>query len=178
MRVYALSLKALVVAMRRIYLTACLILCCASVFGQSAEDSIPSPVKTLSYKQYKAYTDGVDINHLALAAELNHYPEPEKVLTWKKELGLTPVQLTEVKNINTEIHRKMKEMGGMIIKNEKAIDEIFRSRKLTDGDVIFFVNRYGLYEGELRIAILLTYLKMNDILTSEQKEKYQKLLKS
>ena len=131
----------------------------------------------MSYKQYKAYTDGVDINNLALVAELNHYPEPQKVLNLKKELGLTPSQITEVTSVNTEIHRKMKEMGEMIIKNEKAIDDIFKSRKLTDGDVIFFVNRYGLYEGELRTAILLTYLKMNDILTAAQKEKYQKLLK-
>jgi hypothetical protein len=162
--------------MMRIYLTACLLLCCTGVFAQSAEDSISSPIKTMSYKQYKAYTEGIDINHLALAAELNHYPEPEKVLNWKKDLALTPAQLTQVKDIDTEIHRKMKEMGGMIIKNEKAIDDLLRSHKATDGDVIFFVNRYGLYEGELRTAILLTYLKMNDILTAEQKEKYQKLL--
>jgi len=163
--------------MTKIYLAVSLLLCYAGAFAQSAEDSIPSPLKTMSYKQYKAYTDGVDINNLALVAELNHYPEPQKVLNLKKELGLTSLQITEVTNINTEIHRKMKEMGEMIIKNEKAIDDIFKSRKLTDGDVIFFVNRYGLYEGELRTAILLTYLKMNDILTTAQKEKYQKLLK-
>jgi len=165
--------------MVRFYFTLlCLLMLGGSSFGQTEADSVVSPVRTMSYKQYKAYAEGIDINHLALVAELNHYPEPEKVLNWKKELGLTPVQLNEVKNINTEIHRKMKEMGGMIIKNEKAIDDIFRSRKLTDGDVIFFVTRYGLYEGELRTAILLTYLKMNDILTAVQKEKYQRLLKS
>src|SRR5476651_1146543 len=107
MPVYPLSLKALFIAMRRIYLTACLILCCAGVFARSAEDSIPSPVRTMSYKQYKYYMDGVDINHLALVAEINHYLEPEKVLNCKKELGLTPIQVTGVKTINAEIHRKM-----------------------------------------------------------------------
>ncbi len=66
-------------------------------------------------------------------------------------------------------------MGRFIIKNERALDSLFRLKRLDDGTLIFYTNRYGLYQGELRNAILQAYIKIGTILTADQVKKYHKL---
>ncbi len=163
--------------MTKLLLTAALLLLAGPGFAQMAGDSIPSPLKTMSYKQYKAYLDGEDFDHLSLVADINHYPSAEKVLGLKKELGLTPDQLFKITTINTELIRKKKEMGRFMIKNERALDSMFRIKKIDDGSLTFLTTRTGLYLGEWRNAILQTYLKVDAILTPAQKKKYQQLAK-
>jgi len=176
MPVYALSLKALFAAMVRLYFTVlCLLILGGNSFGQTGVDSLTSPVKTLSYKQYNGYLNGDDNDNMALVAELNHYPSPQKVIELKKQLGLTPDELLKVTAINTELIRKKKEMGRFIIKNERALDSLFRLKRLDDGTLIFYTNRFGLYQGELRNAILQAYIKIGVILTADQVKKYHKL---
>jgi len=136
-----------------------------------------SPLKTLTYMQYKAYIDGVDQFNMALVANLNHYAEPQKALNWKKELDLSTVQVSDITAINTTLVRKMKEMGDFIVKNERALDEMFRTKKVTDGTLIFYTNRYGLYQGEMRNAVLQAAVKVQAILTPLQRKKYEQLQK-
>lgn len=64
-----------------------------------------------------------------------------------------------------------------MIKNEKALDALFKSKKLDDGTLIFYTNRYGLYQGELRNAILQAYVKVQAILDATQRKKYEQLQK-
>src|ERR1700761_1265142 len=131
MPVYALSLKALFKPMIRYYLIAsCLLMIVNTCLGQSATDSVTSPARTLSYKQYNAYLNGDDYDNQALVAELNDYPAPQRTIELKKELGLSPDQLTKITSINTELIRKKKEMGRLIIKNERVLDSLFRIRKI------------------------------------------------
>jgi hypothetical protein len=145
--------------------------------AQKPADSVSSPLKTMSYEQYKAYIGGIDINKLDAVAELNRYPSPKIALGFKKELGLTADQVSQLTAINTELKRKMKEMGAFIIKNETTLDNLFRTKQVDDGSLIFYTNRYGLYVGELRNAMLQTYLKTQNILTAEQLKKYGQLHK-
>jgi hypothetical protein len=154
-------------AMIRIYLIAVLLLTMTPCFAQIAGDSIPSPLKTMSYKQYKAYLDGDDYDHMARVADLNHYPSAERTLELKKQLALTAEQWAKISAINIELIRKKKEMGRFMIKNERALDSLFRIKKIDEGNLAFLANRTGLYLGELRIAILAT----------EQKKKYLQLAK-
>ncbi|EHQ26263.1 Spy/CpxP family protein refolding chaperone [Mucilaginibacter paludis] len=149
----------------------------AQATADTAKNIGKSPLKALTDEQYKAYTDGVDINGLALVAQANHYPDPGKTLLLKKNLGLSAAQVTQISNINTELQRKMKEMGAFMIKNEKALDALFKSKKLDDGTLIFYTNRYGLYQGELRNAILQAYVKVQAILDATQRKKYEQLQK-
>ena len=146
-----------------------------STLAQNAPDSLVSPLKSMPYEQYKAYSNGIDINNLALIGDLYHYPSPAKVLALKKELALNKEQFTQINAINIELLRKMKEMGALIIKNEQTLDMLFRTKQVNDGSLIFYTNRYGLYQGELRNAMLQTYLKVQNILTPEQLKKYQQL---
>jgi hypothetical protein len=149
----------------------------SSTYAQSPADSTSkhSPVKTLSGKQYDALLKGEDIYNMELVAELNHYPAPDKVIKFKKELGLSPLQITRLNEINTGLHRKKMEMGAAIIHNERALDSLFRIKQLSDGVIIFYTNRYGLYQGELRNAILQACFTTRKILTQGQITKFERL---
>jgi len=152
-------------------------------FGVSAQtapaDTSPkkSTVKTLNSKQYNALLNGDDLYGMALVAEMNHYPNPEKVIKYQKELDLTPEQVTKLTAVNKELHRKKLEMGLIIIRNERTLDSLFHTRKLDNGTLIFYANRYGLYQGELRNAILQTFLVTRGLLTPPQLSKYIALQK-
>jgi len=136
-----------------------------------------SPLKTLSYENYNALLNGDDIYGMSLAAELNHYPSPEKVLKYKKEMNLGPGQITKISAIAKELHRKKLEMGSVIIANEKTIDSLFRTNRLDNGSLIFYSNRYGLYQGELRNAILQACFATRYLLSQQQVDKYEALHK-
>jgi hypothetical protein len=150
-----------------------------SVNAQSQADSTVkhSPLKTLSYEQYSALINGNDIYGFSLAAELNHYPLPDRVIKLKKEIDLSPVQVTKISAIAKELHRKKLEMGLIIINNEKTIDSLFRINKFDNGSLIFYANRYGLYQGELRNAILQACLATRGFLSPQQVKKFESLQK-
>ncbi|RKR80302.1 hypothetical protein BDD43_0399 [Mucilaginibacter gracilis] len=164
--------------MDKFVLFVCLLFLTNKLFAQTSADSGKvSPLKTISYTQFKAYIDGVDLSNMAAVAELNGYPDPQKTLNLKKELMLNAGQVKEVTTINNELKRKMKEMGEYILKNEHALDELFRTKKVDDGSLIFYTNRFGLYQGEMRNAILQAYIKVLAVLSTGQQSKYQQLQK-
>lgn len=148
--------------------------------AQSSADSARkhSPLKTLNDKQYNAFLKGEDLYDMSLAAELNHYPLPEKVLKFKKELDLSPIQINKITVINKELHRKKLEMGLIIIRNERTLDSIFRYNRLDEGSIIFYANRYGLYQGELRNAILQACFDTRGLLSLQQVKKLELLEKT
>ncbi|ASU36236.1 hypothetical protein MuYL_4351 [Mucilaginibacter xinganensis] len=150
------------------------------VKAQPATDSITikkSSVKTLTDEEYTALLNGKDLYHMSLAAELNHYPSPQKALQYKKELDLSPQQLTKLNAVVKELRRKTLEMGLIIIRNERTLDSIFKYNKLDNGSLIFYANRYGLYQGELRNVILQSYLVTKNLLTPQQLRKIESLEK-
>jgi len=115
---------------------------------------------------------------MSLAAELNHYPSPEKVIKLKREIILSPIQVTKISAIAKELHRKKLEMGLIIIDNERTIDSLFRTGRLDNGSLIFYTNRYGLYQGELRNAILQACLATRSLLSEQQIRKLDALQKA
>lgn len=161
----------------KLIVTCFFIVFATTCFAQTSADSLSASAKSLGYEQYKGFYDGVDINNLDRIAILNHYPSPKKVIILKKELALTADQATQITAMNKELARKMKEMGSLIIKNENTLNELFRTKQITDGALIFYANRYGGDIGELRNAMLQTYLKTKDLLTPEQLKKYEELQK-
>lgn len=134
-----------------------------------------SPVKTLTYKQYDALMKGEDLYDMALPATLNHYPMPDDVIKYKKGLDLSPVQISKIAAIGKELHRKRVEMGPIIIKNENMLDSLFRTHNIDDGTLIFYANRYGLYQGEIRNAILQACYATEKLLSPAQVKKLEEL---
>jgi hypothetical protein len=151
-----------------------------SVSAQTSADSAivkKSTLKTLTDEEYTALLNGNDLYHMSLAAELNHFPSPEKALKYKKELDLSPQQTTKLNAIVKELHRKKLEMGLIIIRNERTLDSIFKYNRLDNGSLIFYANRYGLYQGELRNVILQSCLVTQNLLTPQQVRKIESLEK-
>ena len=148
--------------------------------AQSAADSTiikKSTLKTLTDEEYTALLNGDDLYHMSLPAELNHFPSPEKALKYKKELDLSPQQTTKLNAIVKELHRKKLEMGLIIIRNERTLDSIFKYNRLDNGSLIFYANRYGLYQGELRNAILQACLTTKYLLSQQQLNRFEALQK-
>ncbi|HVS90539.1 MAG TPA: hypothetical protein VHE59_00805 [Mucilaginibacter sp.] len=149
-----------------------------SVVKQRPADTLMhSPVKTLSDERYTMLIRGEDFDHMSLAGELNHYPLPDKALKYKVQLGLNPGQLTQLKAIAAGLQRKKVEMGQDIINNERKLDTLFKTRQADDGSIIFYTNRYGLYLGEIRNAVLQACYKTEAILSEAQIKKLESLEK-
>jgi hypothetical protein len=164
--------------MKKIGLIFFLLLFFSVVKAQTDSAAKHSQLKTLSDIQYNALINGDDIYGMSLAAELNHCPSPEKVIKFKKQLDLSPIQVNKLMAINKELRRKKLEMGLIIIHNERTLDSIFRYHRLDNGSLIFYANRYGLYQGELRNTILQSCLAAWNLLTPQQIKKYQALEKA
>jgi hypothetical protein len=164
--------------MKTLLIAFILTLCCTAANAQQADSTAKhSPLKTLSYDRYDALIKGEDIDGMSLAGELNHYPLPDKVLKQKKQVNLSPIQVTKISAIAKELHRKKLEMGLIIINNERTLDSIFKYNRLNNGSLIFYTNRYGLYQGEIRNAILQACLATRMLLSDDQVKRYEALQK-
>lgn len=137
-----------------------------------------STVKTISDLRYNAYLKGEDLDDMALAGDLNHFPSPDSVLKYKKELDISPIQVGQLTKLSTELHRKKVEMGTNIIRNEKMLDSLFHSHQVDEGSLIFYTNRSGLYYGEMKGAILMACYKTEKLLTPAQIKKLETLEKT
>ncbi|MGZ3776934.1 MAG: hypothetical protein ACXVAZ_04640 [Mucilaginibacter sp.] len=137
-----------------------------------------SPVRSLSDEKYNALLKGEGFEDMSLVGELNHYPLPDKALKYKVQLGLNPGQITKLKELASNLQRKKKEMGENIIRNERLLDTLFHTKEIVDGTIIFYTNRYGLYMGETRNAVLQACLSTEEILSDTQIKKLEGLMKT
>ena len=151
-----------------------------NVVKQPAENIEPqhSTVKTINDTRYNAYLKGNDLDDMSLAGDLNHFPSPDKVLKYKKQLDLSPIQVGQLTKLADALHRKKVEMGTNIIRNEKMLDSLFHSRQIDEGALIFYTNRSGLYYGELKGAILMACYNTEKLLTPPQIKKLEALEKA
>ncbi|MET3979080.1 hypothetical protein ABIB62_001667 [Mucilaginibacter sp. UYP25] len=143
-----------------------------AAFAQTPDSTLkPSPVKTFSEVQYNALIKGDDLYEMNKVAEMNNYPSADKALKFKKEIDLSPSQAAALAKISTELKRKKIEMGNFIVTNETKLDALFRAKKINESDLIYYTNRYGLYQGELRNAILNAAVKTYYLLSPQQLNK-------
>ncbi len=156
------------------------ILCCcsAAAFSQdSAGDSVArerSAIRSMPDQEYLDYKYGREMG-MAAVAELNNYPAPELVQKLEKQLKLTDVQRAELAKIIAAREFKAREMGGFILTQESRLNALFEAGKATDGSVIYYTNKIGLYLGELRNAHLQAHLKTRNLLTREQVRMYYQI---
>jgi hypothetical protein len=136
-----------------------------------------SPARTLTYLQYEAYLKGESSNDMANVAQMNHYPMPDKVLKWRNELDLSPIQIKKITEINNYMHRRRLQTGGSIINTERTLDSLFRYNKIDDGTLVFYATRYGAYQGELKNAMLQACLSTQKLLSPQQIARLEALQK-
>jgi hypothetical protein len=155
---------------------AILLLTYCAAFGQMDSTLKKSTVRTISDAQYNALLKGEDIYNMPPLTVLNHYPMPDSVVKYKKEMDLSPIQVNKIAAIAKELTRKRIEMGNFVITNEKKLDDLLR-KGTDEGGLIFFSNRSGLYYGEFRTAILLACYNTWKLLSPGQIKKLETLQK-
>jgi hypothetical protein len=147
-----------------------------------SQDTVPvpdapketSPIRSLTDQEYLDYKYGNEMG-MGRVAELNNYPSPEEVRKHEDKLKLTVAQKAQLKKIIDGWIFKTREMGGFILTQESRLNNLFATGKATDGAVIYFTNKIGLYLGELRNAHLQAHLKTRSILTPDQIRKYYQI---
>lgn len=166
--------------MKIINLLFVLLICCLQAYSQDTvsikiSPEVKSPIKSLTDQEYADFKFGREMG-MARVAELNNYPAPEEVSKMEKKLGLTSAQKTQLAKIIDAWKFKAREMGGFILTQETRLNTLFAAGKATDGSVIYYTNKIGLYLGELRNAHLQAHLKTRNILTRDQIRKYYQIM--
>lgn len=134
-------------------------------------------MRTMSYNKYNAYLKGIDVDSMSFVGAINHAPTPDKVLKYKKEIWLTPEQVKKLQDIQADMHMHMVQAGQSYVANEKTLDEMFRTKRMNEGSLIYYTNRYGLYLGEMRNAVLQACYHTQKVLTQLQMSKFETLQK-
>jgi len=145
--------------------------------AQTDSSTTPSSIKTLTLSQYADIQKGPGLEQMALPATLNKYPMPDDVLRLKKELKLTDEQVKKIIAISKYLQLKKTEIGQSVLRNEKKLDELFQTKKVDEGSITFYGNRYGLYEGEYRTSVLQACYNTYNALTPQQTTQFWKLKK-
>lgn len=157
--------------MKNVILGLLAMVCSQLLFAQDSLQQV-SPLKFISSQNYQYYKNGGN-SDLYLIAEVNNYPSPGSVLQLAKELSLTTDQKHQVNMIHIELNRKVKEMGGFLIKEQTKLNQLFETRKIDEGSLIYYTNKIGALEGELRNAYLRAHLRTSTLLSAQQLKKYQ-----
>ena len=146
-----------------------------AAFSQVDSAVTQSSIKGLTLKQYSDIEHGPDLADKALVATLNKYPMPDDVLKLTKELKLTKIQITAIAEVSRYLRQKKLQTGQSVLLNEKKLDDLFRTNKVNDGNIAFYANRYGLYEGEYRTSVLLACFNTYKALTPQQIALFEQL---
>lgn len=112
---------------------------------------------------------------LALAAELNGYPGPRHVLEHAGALGLSDDQRAETERLFAEMRSGAVLLGERIIKEEARLDLLFAHRQADIEAVASRTAGIARLNGELRAHHLGYHLRMVELLTPVQVERYAEL---
>jgi Spy/CpxP family protein refolding chaperone len=141
----------------------------SSYVGQQYRD-----IKSLSADDVKRLLAGEGMG-LAKAAELNGYPGPVHVLELASQLSLTSSQLAETEELFRSMEGEAKALGRALVEEERALDQLFTSSRVTSELLATSLNRIGKLQVKLRGVHLEAHLEQRRILTPEQNAQYPEL---
>src|SRR5438477_6276374 len=122
-----------IVGMKRVAMTAALVLIAGSALAQSHQPYAglqSRPVKALSDQQIADLRAGRGMS-MALPAELNGYPGPLHVIEHASALALTSNQLGQVQRLHDQMKSEASTLGARMIAEEAELDRLFSSRTVT-----------------------------------------------
>ena len=128
-------------------------------------------IKALSDNQVRDYLAGSGMG-LALPAELNRYPGPKHVLEMADDLSLSEKQKYEAKMVFEKMQRDAKRIGKAIVDWESNLDGLFSAGKVTDDQLGSTLDGLAELAARLRYTHLIAHVKMHEILTEEQVDRY------
>jgi hypothetical protein len=111
-------------------------------------------------------------------AEKNLYPSPGKVLALKEQLGLTKDQVRKIEELinNSVVSATVK--GSEIIEAEEGLGQLFETGTMNERTLRAKLERIGKLRSDYCFVHLQTYLKVKQILSPNQYERYKELVKS
>ena len=112
---------------------------------------------------------------LARAAELNGYPGPKHVLELKGPLELSKGQEARVETIRQQMLEAARPLGRSIVEAERALDEAFRTGRMTEEDLSQRVAAIAHLQAQLRHAHLRAHLQTTALLSRAQVARYDEL---
>ncbi|MEX0343625.1 MAG: hypothetical protein AB3N20_01805 [Rhizobiaceae bacterium] len=112
---------------------------------------------------------------LAKPAELNGYPGPAHVLEFADKLDLDSEQLLDIEAAFEAMRTEAIELGNALVAAELALDEAFRSGKITPEVLAGKLNAAAEIRVALRAVHLNAHLRITPLLSDDQKQKYAAL---
>jgi len=137
--------------------------------GQEARD-----IKSLSAEDIAELRRGGGWG-LAKAAELNGVPGPAHLLELKDQIGLTPGQVAAIQAIFQKMRADAIKEGERLIALERALEEQFRNRSVTDQSLRRVLAEIAQSREALRYVHLSAHLTTPALLTEEQVRRYNAL---
>jgi hypothetical protein len=112
---------------------------------------------------------------MAKAAELNGYPGPAHVLELAGQLGLTEIQRRDVQAIFDRMSASAKSLGGELIAQEQALDQLFAKVEITPDRLAAMTAAIAELQGRLRTVHLSAHLETRALLDPGQVVRYEQL---
>jgi Spy/CpxP family protein refolding chaperone len=178
--------------MKTITTIACILLLATTFQTASAQhhahqhggDTVPPPasyegqqtraIKSLSNQEQQDWLEGKGMG-LAKAAELNGYPGPMHVLEHAEALKLTSEQREKTNALLQQHKTTVRAMGQQLVEQEKNLDTLFVSTKITPEQLRSATSKIALLQGQIRAEHLQTHLEQKALLTDEQVGQYKVL---
>jgi Spy/CpxP family protein refolding chaperone len=110
-----------------------------------------------------------------LVAEKNGFPSPQKIISFKDQIGLTKDQLKKMNEILTNLPISATVKGQEIVEAEEELDKLFESGTINEKTLRTKLERIGKMRADLRFVHLQVYLKEKQILSAKQWERLKEL---
>ncbi len=111
-----------------------------------------------------------------LVAEQNNYPIPSKVLSFKAQLGLTSVQFKKINELMQNLPVSAQVKGQEIVEAEEDLSQTFAAGTINDKILRTKLEKIGKLRADLRLTHLQVCLKVKQILSANQNERYKELV--
>ena len=163
--------------MRRIISTVMTVAVCVSaVFAQPPAYSGEQQraIKSLSQQEIDDYLSGAGMG-FAKTAELNSYPGPRHVLELAEQLNLTEQQASRSKVLFEAMRSDAVRLGKAIVEQEHALNKLFAQHTINPKKLSEAIGHIAVLQGKLRAVHLSAHIEMQQLLTTEQIEKYDEL---
>jgi len=131
-------------------------------------------IKSLSAADIAALKAGAGWG-LAKSAELNGVPGPLHLLEMQDEIDLTLSQVELITTVYNEMQSSAKSLGEQLIAQESMLDEKFRNDVPNTDELQSMLGQIGSTRSNLRFVHLSAHLKMPDILSADQIDRYNRL---
>ena len=112
---------------------------------------------------------------MAKAAELNGYPGPAHVLQLAGQLGLSEAQRQDVQVIFDRMSASAKPLGGELLAQEQALDQLFAKRDITPDRLAAATAAIAELQGRLRAVHLSAHVETRALLNADQIARYEQL---